>query len=107
MSDFIRVFGDDPRNKGEKTHLYIHRGTIAKIVPVWAVMQEGRLADCTPAFQGAKVYFAQLIDMAGNVYSCGDPEEMEKLMGPADFARFRGTQPEARRIGFDGGTDAP
>jgi hypothetical protein len=100
-SEFIWVYGEDPNEKGRKTHFYLNRGLIAKIVPIWEVGEDGQRFSATSAHEKAKVYVADILDTAGKHYSCGDRGEMLKLIGQEEFERFRGKTPEEKRIGFD------
>jgi hypothetical protein len=79
MSDFIRAFGPDPHNSQMKSHQHIHRETIRKVVPVYAVEKDGKFFDCTPNLPGAKLMFYRLFDKDGQEYSCVHRSEFERL----------------------------
>ena len=102
MSDFIRVLGDDPEDKGRKSYLFVHRLIICKIYPVWGVEKEGRWFSCTASHPDAKVLSCRLIDVQGKFYSCGRIQELKKLLSDDEIARLLGKSPERRRIGFEG-----
>jgi hypothetical protein len=106
MSDFLRVLGDDPEDKGRKAYLFVHRSVICKVYPVWGVEKDGRFCSCTPQHEGARVISCRLVDLQGKVYSCGKVGELRKLLGDEDLARLFGETPEQKRIGFEGGRGA-
>ncbi len=106
MSDFIRVLGDDPEDKGRKNYFFIHRSVVYKIFPVWGVEKDGRFCSCTPKNGDARVISCRLVDHQGKVYSCGKVEELKKLLTDDDLARLFGKTPEQRRIGFEGSRGA-
>jgi hypothetical protein len=106
MSEFIRVLGDDPEEKGRKAYLLIHRSILCKVYPVWGVEKDGRYCSCTPRQEGARVISCRLVDVQGKVYSCGKAGELRKLLGDEDLERLLGPMPESRRIGFEGGRGA-
>jgi len=79
MSEFIRVLGPDPVNKNRKTYQHIHRAIICKAIPVYAEEKGGMFFDCTPNHPGAKLVSYRLLDANGVQYSCGDPQELNRL----------------------------
>jgi hypothetical protein len=102
MSDFVRVLGDDPEEKGRKSYIYVHRLIIYKIYPIWGVEKDGRWFSCTATHPDAKVMSCRLIDVQGKFYSCGKIEELKKLLSDDEISRLFGKAPERRRIGFEG-----
>lgn len=102
MSEFLRVLGDDPGNRGEKIHLFIRHTIVAMIYPVWGVFKDGVAHLCTPNHPGAKVVSCMVVDHDGNRYSCARVDELGKLLSKEEIAQLFGKTPEHRQLGFQG-----
>ena len=79
MSDFIRVLAPDPHYKVIKSHMYIHRGIIVKVYPVYAEVVGNQAFRCTPDHPKAQIVSYTLVDQNGIEYSCGSEGELRKL----------------------------
>lgn len=80
MSEFITVLGNDPYYKSLKTYMHVAIHSIQKVCPIYAVKSEnGTLWRCRPDHDGAHLVSHQLTDFNGITYSCGNPQELEKL----------------------------
>jgi hypothetical protein len=98
VSDFLRVLGDDRHYKGRKTYLYLHRGQVCRVYPVYAEVMDGTMFRCTDGHPKAQVVSYELIDSSGNVYHCGDKDELAKL--GLDLGK-----PKRGRVGFMNGVN--
>src|SRR4051794_20765779 len=99
MADFIRVLGEDPYYKPRKMHLYISSRSVAQVIPQWAEESNGRLFRCPDDQPGAKVVSCEVVDFNGNHYTCGDPEELKKLLGEPEVSVLLGKPLDRERLG--------
>lgn len=109
MSDYIRVLGPNPDYEGSKMYFFLHMSLVARIYPVWAEVKDGKAFLCTPNHPSAQVVSCTLVDHIGNQYSCGNFEELSKLLSENDLYRLFGKEPpeQAKHFGFIYRNDKP
>jgi hypothetical protein len=110
VSAYIRVLGPNPDYEGSKLYFFLHTSLVAKIYPVWAEIKDGKAWRCTPNHPNAQVVSCTLVDHAGNQYSCGNFDELRKLLAENDLYRLFGKEPpelEKKHFGFIYSKDKP
>ena len=81
MLIFIKVLGDDPDYEGMQKHQFIAIGSVYKIIPMHGVSgEEGDYWRSRPDTAGAQIFSYKIFDTLGHSYSCGNPEELKKLV---------------------------
>lgn len=79
MSDFIRVLGDDPVYSPKQTYQWITANSVFKVVPIYAVEDNGELWRCTADHERARLVSYRIFDVDGGTYTCASVGELQLL----------------------------
>ena len=87
MSEFMKVVGNDPGSQGRKQVMFVATHHLLEMCPVYAEKgTDGQYYGCTSDHTRAELVTYRLTSIRGDLYFCGNPEELDKL-------HFAGTYP--------------